>query len=165
MTESEPWSYHADGSPVYSLADIIRKRAAATPAGVLWETRHLLRARLVAETRRRLRASWRQRGASDAELTWIDDVLDEHALTIGFARRVPSYKRLTLMLNDPEQLSRLLNDPDKPLQIVVATRAARGSSSSWSGSPTRPTCAAGSCSCLTTTWPWRTRWCKAATSG
>ena len=55
----------------------------------------------MAETRRRLRASWRQRGASDAELTWIDDVLDEDVLTIGFARRVPSYKRLTLMLNDP----------------------------------------------------------------
>ena len=34
MTESEPWSYHADGSPVYSLADIIRKRAAATPAAI-----------------------------------------------------------------------------------------------------------------------------------
>ena len=47
----------------------------------------------------RLRASWRQRGASEAELTWIDDVLDANVLTIGFARRVPSYKRLTLMLN------------------------------------------------------------------
>ena len=47
-----------------------------------------------------------QRGASGAELTWIDDVLDEHVLTIGFARRVPSYKRLTLMLNDPAQLAR-----------------------------------------------------------
>ena len=33
MTETEPWSYHPDGSPVYSLADIIRKRATATPAG------------------------------------------------------------------------------------------------------------------------------------
>ena len=83
----------------------------------------MLRARLVAETRRRLRASWRQRGASEAELTWIDDVLDEHVLTIGFARRVPSYKRLTLMLNDPAQLSQLLNDPSQPLQIVVAGKA------------------------------------------
>jgi starch phosphorylase len=98
-------------------------RAAMAPAGELWEARHVLRARLVAQTRRRLRASWRQRGASDAELTWIDDVLDEHALTIGFARRVPSYKRLTLMLNDPEQLSHLLNDPVRPLQIVVAGKA------------------------------------------
>src|ERR1700678_2314875 len=96
------------------------ERAAAAPASELWEGRHLLRARLVAETRRRLRASWRQRGASGAELTWIDDVLDEHVLTIGFARRVPSYKRLTLMLNDPRQLSELLNDPARPLQIVVA---------------------------------------------
>ena len=83
----------------------------------------MLRARLVAETRRRLRASWRQRGASDAELTWIDDVLDENVLTIGFARRVPSYKRLTLMLNDPAQLARLLNDPAQPVQIVVAGKA------------------------------------------
>ena len=98
-------------------------RAAAAPADELWEARHVLRARLVAETRRRLRASWRQRGASEAELTWIDDVLDEHVLTIGFARRVPSYKRLTLMLNDPAQLSQLLNDPSQPLQIVVAGKA------------------------------------------
>ena len=50
-------------------------------------------------------------------------MLDENALTIGFARRVPSYKRLTLMLNDPEQLSQLLNDPARPLQIVVAGKA------------------------------------------
>ena len=99
------------------------ERAAAAPAGDIWATRHLLRSRLVAETRRRLRASWQQRGASGAELTWIDDVLDEHVLTIGFARRVPSYKRLTLMLNDPAQLSQLLNDPSQPVQIVVAGKA------------------------------------------
>jgi glycogen phosphorylase len=99
------------------------ERAADAPAAELWETRHRLRARLVAETRRRLRASWRQRGASEAELTWIDDVLDENVLTIGFARRVPSYKRLTLMLNDPERLSELLNDPSQPIQIVVAGKA------------------------------------------
>jgi glycogen phosphorylase len=99
------------------------ERAATAPAAELWETRHLLRARLVEQTRRRLHASWRQRGASEAELTWIDDVLDDHVLTIGFARRVPSYKRLTLMLNDPERLSELLNDPEQPIQIVVAGKA------------------------------------------
>ena len=99
------------------------ERAAAAPAAELWEARRALRARLVDQTRRRLRASWRQRGASEAELTWIDDVLDEDVLTIGFARRVPSYKRLTLMLSDPAALSRLLNDPEQPLQIVVAGKA------------------------------------------
>jgi acyl-CoA synthetase (AMP-forming)/AMP-acid ligase II len=42
MTESEPWAYHPDGSPVYSLADIIRKRAAATPAAVALAEAHRL---------------------------------------------------------------------------------------------------------------------------
>jgi starch phosphorylase len=97
--------------------------AAAADARRLWEIRHQLRARLVAETRRRLRESWQQRGASGAELTWIDDVLDENVLTIGFARRVPSYKRLTLMLNDPQRLAGLLLDPERPIQIVIAGKA------------------------------------------
>jgi starch phosphorylase len=98
-------------------------RVAAAGAERIWRTRTELRARLVAEIRRRLRASWRQRGASDAELTWIDEALDEGALTIGFARRVPSYKRLTLMLRDPARLRALLLDPDRPVQIVIAGKA------------------------------------------
>jgi len=97
--------------------------AAGADAGRLWQIRHQLRTRLVSETRRRLRESWRQRGASGAELTWIDDVLDNDVLTIGFARRVPSYKRLTLMLNDPQRLAGLLLDPDRPIQIVIAGKA------------------------------------------
>jgi starch phosphorylase len=99
------------------------ERAASVDASLLWAIRRQLRARLVTETRRRLRESWRQRGASGAELTWIDDVLDENVLTIGFARRVPSYKRLTLMLNDPQRLAGLLLDPDRPIQIVIAGKA------------------------------------------
>jgi glycogen phosphorylase len=98
-------------------------RGAALPAELIWKTRRLLRARLVAQTRERLRASWRQRGASDAELTWIDDALDEDTLTIGFARRVPSYKRLTLMLHDPDRLAELLLDAERPIQIVIAGKA------------------------------------------
>ena len=97
--------------------------AASADAERLWGIRRQLRARLVAETRRRLRESWQQRGASGAELTWIDDVLDENVLTIGFARRVPSYKRLTLMLNDPQRLAGLLLDPERPIQIVIAGKA------------------------------------------
>jgi starch phosphorylase len=96
---------------------------AAADSGRLWAIRRLLRARMITETRRRLRESWRQRGASGAELTWIDDVLDESVLTIGFARRVPSYKRLTLMLNDPQRLAGLLLDPERPIQIVIAGKA------------------------------------------
>ncbi|MFF4041868.1 glycosyltransferase family 1 protein [Streptomyces sp. NPDC001816] len=89
----------------------------------IWELRRTLREQLVLEVRERLRASWRQRGAGDAELGWIDGVLDPGVLTIGFARRVPSYKRLTLMLRDRDRLMELLLHPERPIQIVVAGKA------------------------------------------
>ena len=83
----------------------------------------MLRERLVQDARRRLRAVWIKRGAAPAELDWIDDVLDPDVLTIGFARRVPSYKRLTLMLRDPERLKRILLDPERPVQLIIAGKA------------------------------------------
>src|SRR5262249_50229158 len=98
-------------------------KVAATGPARIWEIRRLLRERLVEAARQRLRASWRQRGASDAELGWTEGVLDPDVLTIGFARRVPSYKRLTLMLHDPERLRSLLLDPERPVQIVIAGKA------------------------------------------
>ncbi|MCT9931349.1 alpha-glucan family phosphorylase [Planotetraspora sp. A-T 1434] len=89
----------------------------------IWAIRGRLRARLVTEARKRIKRSWRERGATEAELGWADEALDPDALTIGFARRVPSYKRLTLMLADPGRLKKLLLDPDKPVQIVIAGKA------------------------------------------
>ncbi|HEY1643980.1 MAG TPA: alpha-glucan family phosphorylase [Streptosporangiaceae bacterium] len=112
------------GQPAGDLGDDAASwaRVADDPTRI-WEIRRLLRSQLVAQARQRLRASWRQRGASDAELTWIDTALDENILTIGFARRVPSYKRLTLMLHDQQRLTELLLDPDRPVQIVIAGKA------------------------------------------
>jgi glycogen phosphorylase len=98
------------------------QQIAADPARI-WQLRRLLRARLITQARDRLRASWRQRGASDAELIWIDGVLDENVMTIGFARRVPAYKRLTMMLQDPARLTALLLDSARPIQIVIAGKA------------------------------------------
>ncbi|GGU99667.1 alpha-glucan family phosphorylase [Streptomyces spectabilis] len=89
----------------------------------IWQLRRELRAQLVDEVRRRLHVSWRQRGAATAELGWIDEVLDPDVLTIGFARRVPSYKRLTLMLRDQDRLLELLTHSERPVQIVVAGKA------------------------------------------
>ena len=53
----------------------------------------------------------------------MDDVLDPDVLTIGFARRVPSYKRLTLMLRDPDRLKKLLLHPERPIQLIIAGKA------------------------------------------
>ena len=93
------------------------------PDDVLWWTKRSLRERLVHMARGRLRGSWMARGASMPELGWVDGVLDPDILTIGFARRVPSYKRLTLMLRDPDRLRELLLHPTRPIQLVIAGKA------------------------------------------
>ena len=103
-------------SQVFELADKIS-------GADIWRTKRALREKLVLDARRRLRKSWEQRGAAPAELTWIDSALDPDVLTIGFARRVPSYKRLTLMLRDPERLKSLLLHPERPVQLVIAGKA------------------------------------------
>ena len=89
----------------------------------IWQTKRQLREHLVVDVRKRLTKSWRQRGATPAELSWIDSALDPDVLTIGFARRVPSYKRLTLILRDPERLKRILLHPERPVQLVIAGKS------------------------------------------
>ncbi|MGW0162866.1 glycosyltransferase family 1 protein [Mycobacterium sp. NPDC003323] len=91
--------------------------------GHLWWIRSQLRRLLVDDVRARLRRSWLERGASEAELGWIASAFDPEVLTVGFARRVPTYKRLTLMLRDPERLERLLLDADRPVQLIVAGKS------------------------------------------
>lgn len=99
------------------------ERVDQVPSEEIWAVRRQLRMTLVQEARRRLRASWLARGASPAELGWVDSVLDPDVLTIGFARRVPTYKRLTLMLRDPDRLRRLLLHPQRPVQLVIAGKS------------------------------------------
>ena len=77
----------------------------------LWAARGAMKRALVTEARRRM-------GVPADE-----PLLDPEVLTIGFARRVPTYKRLTLMLRDPERLTRLLTDPERPVQIVVGGKS------------------------------------------
>ncbi|MGV3563501.1 MAG: alpha-glucan family phosphorylase [Nocardioides sp.] len=105
-----------DSDAFWAAVDQIDGRA-------IWSVKRELRERLVQDARRRLRKSWAKRGSAPAELAWIDEALDPDVLTIGFARRVPSYKRLTLMLRDPERLKRLLLDPERPVQLIIAGKS------------------------------------------
>ncbi len=98
-------------------------RVASVPRDEVWAVRRQLREQLVTDVRRRVRSSWLERGATQAELGWVDDVLDPDVLTIGFARRVPTYKRLTLMLRDPQRLKALLLHPTRPVQLVIAGKS------------------------------------------
>lgn len=96
---------------------------ARVPVAAVWAVRRQMREQLVLEARRRLRSSWLERGSSGAELGWTGAVLDPDVLTIGFARRVPTYKRLTLMLRDPDRLKGLLLHPTRPVQLIIAGKS------------------------------------------
>ncbi|MFC7470941.1 hypothetical protein ACFQVA_30430 [Actinomadura keratinilytica] len=92
-------------------------------------------------------------------------------LTIGFARRVPSYKRLTLMLQDRDRLRALLLHPERPVQIVVASKAhpADDGGKRLVQELVRFADDAGSAtaspSCPTTAWRWPRSSTRGATSG
>src|SRR4051812_46267543 len=105
-----PGAVHFDGVDRISSSD-------------LWSTRRLLRGRLVEEVRRRVRETALSRGAAPTEVGWTETAFDPDVLTIGFARRVPSYKRLTLMLRDPARLKALLLDDERPIQLVIAGKS------------------------------------------
>ena len=98
-------------------------RAEQIPNEELWHTHERRRQRLVALARKRLKAQLLRRGASEASAGMAEEVLDSTALTIGFARRFATYKRATLLLRDLDRLGRILNDPDRPVQILMAGKA------------------------------------------
>jgi len=110
------------GSDSFSEPAVWQRLRQVDP-GHLWSIRSQLRSLLVDDVRARLRRSWRQRGASDAELGWIATAFNPEVLTVGFARRVPTYKRLTLMLRDPDRLEQLLLDDERPIQLIVAGKS------------------------------------------
>ncbi|MBX3309150.1 MAG: alpha-glucan family phosphorylase [Cryobacterium sp.] len=89
----------------------------------LWKLRGTLRAKLVEDARARMSAAWKAQHANTLPPVWYNSLLDPDVLTIGFARRVPTYKRLTLMLHDEDRLRSLLCDPERPIQIVVAGKS------------------------------------------
>ncbi|MFL7808992.1 MAG: alpha-glucan family phosphorylase [Anaerolineae bacterium] len=89
----------------------------------LWRTHERRRERLVSFARRRLYEQLVQRGAPQAEIEASYEVLDPKALTIGFARRFATYKRATLLLRDPQRLAKILDAPDRPVQIIYAGKA------------------------------------------
>ena len=69
------------------------------------------------------RQQYEHRNRSEYEIRQTREVLSPNALTIGFARRFATYKRATLLLSDAERLFKLLNDTQRPVQIVMAGKA------------------------------------------
>ncbi|MBE7513340.1 MAG: alpha-glucan family phosphorylase [Anaerolineales bacterium] len=93
------------------------------PDAELWRTHERRRERSIAFCRERLRKQLQKRGASPSEIAYADEVLNPEALTIGFARRFATYKRATMIFRDRERLARLLNNSERPVQLIFAGKA------------------------------------------
>ena len=89
----------------------------------LWRLRAGARRRLVDYVRARLVVQWAERGLDTADGLRTEDVLDPDRLTLGFARRFTAYKRPNLLLHDPGRLMRILTNPQRPVQLIVAGKA------------------------------------------
>src|SRR5690606_10188730 len=101
----------------------LRERQPECTDQQLWRLRCRLRGILVEEVRRRLRNAWLQRGAWPLGLWWTGGAVDADGVAVGFAGRVATSKRLTLMLRDPERLRALLLDERRPIQFAVAGKS------------------------------------------
>jgi glycogen phosphorylase len=110
------WTEEPDSGRVWEQADQI-------PGTELWRTHERCREYMVSYARRKLIEQLKRRGASAAELQEAGEVLSPDALTIGFARRFATYKRATLLFKDPGRLQKILLDPERPVQILVAGKA------------------------------------------
>jgi glycogen phosphorylase len=89
----------------------------------LWQAHLLLKQRLVAFVRDHSFDARLDRGESEDFIEAARTMFDPDILTIGFARRVAGYKRWDLLLSDTERLTRLTNDPERPIQFVFAGKA------------------------------------------
>ncbi|GAB4452348.1 MAG: glycosyltransferase family 1 protein [Armatimonadaceae bacterium] len=98
-------------------------RVDSIPDAELWETHCMRRRVLVDWARKYLVERMERRGASEWEVATAREVLDPDVLTIGFARRFATYKRGDLLLRDPDRLKRILNHPERPVQLVFAGKA------------------------------------------
>jgi hypothetical protein len=78
---------------------------------------------LVEYARERLARHYAAAGASPETVEEAKHLFDPNALTLGFARRFATYKRPNLLLHDPERLLRLLSNPQRPVQLIIAGKA------------------------------------------
>ena len=99
------------------------ERVQRIPDTELWRTHERRRERLIDFARRRLKQQLIRRGALPSEVKESEDVLSPEALTICFARRFATYKRGDLLFRDPDRLARILNNRERPVQVILAGKA------------------------------------------
>jgi starch phosphorylase len=93
------------------------------PDETFWNAHAAAKRELFDVLRARSRRRWVSGGYDAGQVVTAGPYLEPDALTLGFARRFATYKRATLLFHDPDRLARLLNNPDRPMQIIFAGKA------------------------------------------
>jgi glycogen phosphorylase len=113
---SEDWEDHVDESDLWNAITEI-------PDEELWKTHMQRKKELITYTRRLLKRQHLRLGEGVVQIAEFESMLSPDAFIIGFARRFATYKRATLIFRDPERLRRILNNSDRPVQIIYAGKA------------------------------------------
>ena len=93
------------------------------PDDKLWEVHLERKVKLLALVKENVTKRLRREGVSYDEINEMTSKLNPNALTIGFARRFATYKRATLIFKDLERITQILNDENRPLQLIFAGKA------------------------------------------
>jgi starch phosphorylase len=117
------WSETSGEARWLDTLETLESELKALPDKTLWDFRGRGRRNLILQVRRR---TARQSATHATRLRTLEEcarLLDPDTLTLGFARRFATYKRPNLLLHDPARLTRLLTNPQRPVQLILAGKA------------------------------------------
>jgi starch phosphorylase len=112
----EDWWQRVDDPDVWEHVNDI-------PDEELWLVRRHLKRKMVSYFKDRARRQWLTDSVHPVQVVAAGTLLDPYALTLGFARRFATYKRASLVFSDLERILRLINEPNRPVQIIFAGKA------------------------------------------
>ena len=93
------------------------------PDEEIWKTRMTMKNKLVDYIRKSFRDTWLKNQGDPSRIVSLMDKINPNALLIGFGRRFATYKRAHLLFTDLERLSKIVNDPDYPVQFLFTGKA------------------------------------------
>ena len=93
------------------------------PDAEIWETRMALKKKLVDYIREKFAATWLKNQGDPSRVVALLESITPNALYIGFCRRFATYKRAHLLFTDLERLSKIVNNPERPVKFIFSGKA------------------------------------------
>jgi starch phosphorylase len=117
------WTKHCGKGRWLDETEKVEEAICRVTDAELWAMRQASRCKLIEYVRGRYARQLATSGAVADDIAQAKQILDPETLTLGFARRFATYKRPTLLLHNPDRLIRILTNPERPVQIILAGKA------------------------------------------